>query len=91
MTYEKEGGAEVRGCASETCCFLLSRYSSPTWLIRIFKSRLGMIPDGVVAEAGFKYLQHMQAAHHRAIARLYRGGLLLSAGENFLNHTFGPV
>ena len=92
MTYEKERGVGVRGYAGETFFSLLSRYSGPTWLIRIFRSRLAMISDGVVAEAVFKYLQHTQTASNCAIAHLHRGGLLsLSVRESFLDHTLGPV
>ena len=92
MTYERERDVGVRGYVGETFCFLLSRYSGPTWLIRIFRSRLEMTSDGVVAEAVFKYFQHTQAANNCAVAHLHWGALLsLSAHESFLDHTFGPV
>ena len=92
VAYEEERDVGARGHPGETFCFLLSRYSGPTWPIRILRSRFEMISDGVVAEAVLKYLQHTQAANNRAIAHLHRGGLLLlSAREGFLDHTFGPV
>ena len=71
MMYEKERDVGVRRYAGEIFCFPLSSYSGPTWPIRIFSSRLGVIPDGVVAKAVSKYLQHTQAANNYAIAHLH--------------------
>ena len=74
---EREGkGCGMRGHAGETFCFLLSRYSGPTWLIQISRSRLAMVSDGVVAEDVPKYPRHTQTAHRQAVAHLRRGGLL---------------
>ena len=65
MTCEKERDVGVRGYAGEIFCFLLSRYSGPTWLIWISRSRFAIISDCVVTEVVFKYLQHTQADNNR--------------------------
>ena len=69
------GGAGLRGRSVSSPCSLLLIYSGPIWLIGNSRSRLAMLSNRVVAQTGFKYLRHTQAAIHHAIEHALRGGL----------------
>ena len=92
MFYE---GKRRRDCedtqAKPFASFSRDIYSSPTWLIQIFRSRLAIMSDGIVAQAVFKYPRQTRAAHHHVVLRLHQGGLLsLSPHESLLDNMFVP-